>query len=47
MIPTASDPFTLVASLDDTNELKKIGEKILRKERINFQDGVTLFEKVS
>jgi aminodeoxyfutalosine synthase len=47
MIPTASDSFALVASLDDTNELKKIGEKILRKERINFQDGVTLFEKGS
>lgn len=44
---SASDPFALIASLNDTNELKKIGEKILRKERISFSDGVTLFEQGS
>ncbi len=47
MISTVSDPFALVASLHNDNALKKIGEKILRRERISFEDGVTLFEKGS
>ena len=46
MIPAVSDPFTIVANTTDT-QLKKIGEKILRKERISFDDGVALFEKGS
>ncbi len=41
-----SDPFILVATQADY-DLKNIGEKILRKERISFEDGVTLFEKGS
>lgn len=41
-----SDPFVLVATQSD-NQLKQIGEKILEKERISFDDGVTLFEKGS
>ena len=41
-----SDPFVLVATQAD-HDLKNIGEKILRKERISFEDGVTLFEKGS
>ncbi|MFZ6023902.1 MAG: aminofutalosine synthase MqnE [Bacteroidota bacterium] len=41
-----SDPFVLVATQSDT-QLKNIGEKILHKERISFDDGVTLFEKGS
>jgi len=41
-----SDPFVLVATQSD-NDLKNIGEKILNKERISFEDGVTLFEKGS
>jgi len=46
MFSSISDPFTLVANTTDT-ELKQIGEKILRKERISFEDGVALFEKGS
>ena len=46
MISSISDPFTLVANTLDT-QLKQIGEKILRKERISFDDGVALFEKGS
>ena len=41
-----SDPFAIVAATTDT-QLKQIGEKILRKERISFEDGVALFEKGS
>lgn len=47
MISTVSDPFALVASLHNDNVLKKIGEKIFRKERISFEDGIILFEKGS
>lgn len=46
MLQPASDPFTLVAHTNDT-ELKRIGEKILNRERIFFDEGVTLFEKGS
>ncbi len=46
MFSSISDPFTLVANTTDT-QLKQIGEKILRKERISFDDGVALFEKGS
>ena len=47
MMGTAiSDPFAIVAATADT-QLKEIGEKILRKERISFEDGVALFEKGS
>ncbi len=46
MIPAVSDPFSIVANTADI-QLKQIGEKILRKERISFEDGVTLFEKGS
>lgn len=46
MIPRTSDPFVLVATQPDS-QLKKIGEKILHKERISFDEGVTLFEKGS
>jgi len=41
-----SDPFVLVATQPDA-QLKKIGEKILHKERISFDEGVLLFEKGS
>jgi aminodeoxyfutalosine synthase len=41
-----SDPSAIVAATTDT-QLKLVGEKILRKERISFEDGVTLFEKGS
>ena len=41
-----ADPFTLVSNTTDP-QLKQIGEKILRKERISFDDGVALFEKGS
>ncbi|MBW0178180.1 aminofutalosine synthase MqnE [Sediminibacterium sp.] len=41
-----SDPFVLVATQPDV-QLKKIGEKILHKERISFDEGVLLFEKGS
>ena len=46
MMQSVSDPFTLVAHTSDT-ALKQIGEKILNKERISFDEGVTLFEKGS
>jgi aminodeoxyfutalosine synthase len=46
MIPAVSDPFTIVANTAD-DQLKQIGEKILRKERISIDDGVVLFEKGS
>lgn len=46
MISVASGPAILVANTPDT-ELRQIGEKILRKERISFDEGVTLFEKGS
>ena len=46
MISRHSDPLILVATQSDA-QLKNIGEKILRKERISFEDGVTLFEKGS
>ncbi len=46
MTSPASDPSVLVAYTADA-ALKKIGEKILRKERITFEEGVTLFEKGS
>lgn len=41
-----SDPFVLVATQPDA-QLKKIGEKILHKERISFDEGVLLFDKGS
>ena len=41
-----SNPHSLVANNTD-GQLKAIGEKVLRKERISFDDGVTLFEKGS
>jgi len=40
------DPAKLVALTAD-NDLKKIGNKILNKERISFEEGVILFEKAS
>lgn len=46
MIARIADPFVLVANQADA-DLKKIGEKILHKERISFDEGVTLFEKGS
>lgn len=46
MSPRISDPFILVATQPDY-DLKNIGQKILNKERISFEDGVTLFEKGS
>src|SRR3954470_2450652 len=36
----------VVSSINDT-ELKQIGEKILNRERINFDEGIALFEKGS
>ncbi len=41
-----SDPSAIVAATHDP-QLALVGEKILRKERISFEDGVTLFEKGS
>ena len=41
-----SNPHSLVENNSDSH-LKTIGEKILRKERITFEDGLTLFEKGS
>ena len=41
-----SNLLSLVANNTD-GQLKMIGEKVLRKERISFDDGVTLFEKGS
>ena len=35
----------LINSLSLTPELKTIGEKVLNNERINFEEGVLLFEK--
>lgn len=46
MTPPFSDPSILVANNADA-QLKQIGEKILYKERIGFEDGVALFEKGS
>ncbi len=46
MMQTVSDPFTLVANTTDPS-LKAVGEKILNKERISFDDGILLFEKGS
>jgi len=46
MMTTMSDPQAIVAATADA-QLKAIGEKILRHERISFEDGVTLFEKGS
>ncbi len=46
MTPPFSDPSILVANNADA-QLKQIGEKILYKERISFEDGVALFEKGS
>ncbi|HCL04770.1 MAG TPA: aminofutalosine synthase MqnE, partial [Chitinophagaceae bacterium] len=46
MTARQADPFVLVATQPDA-QLKNIGEKILNKERISFDDGVTLFEKGS
>ncbi|NCI46258.1 aminofutalosine synthase MqnE [Sediminibacterium soli] len=39
-------PAALVAATSD-EQLRSIGEKILRKERLSFDDGVALFEKAS
>ncbi len=45
---TSSFPATSIIVANSNNpELKSIGEKILRKERISFDEGVTLFEKGS
>jgi aminodeoxyfutalosine synthase len=41
-----TNPQEVVSSINDT-ELKQIGEKILDRERINFDEGVLLFEKGS
>ncbi|HCT24330.1 MAG TPA: aminofutalosine synthase MqnE [Chitinophagaceae bacterium] len=41
-----SDPFQLVAATKES-DLKRIGEKILNKERISFEDGVDLFVRAS
>ncbi len=41
-----SDPFQLVAATKEP-DLKRIGEKILNKERISFEDGVDLFVRAS
>ncbi|MDE3235578.1 MAG: aminofutalosine synthase MqnE [Bacteroidota bacterium] len=38
-----SDPYQIVSVTQDA-ELKRIGEKILRKERISFDEGVYLFK---
>lgn len=46
MISLASDAAVLVANTSDS-ELRQIGEKILNKERISFDEGVILFEKGS
>jgi len=44
MVSTISDAAQLVAVTKD-QDIKKIGEKILNKERISFEEGVLLFEK--
>lgn len=41
-----SDPFQLVAATKEP-DLKRIGEKILNKERLSFEDGVDLFVRAS
>ncbi|MBA4140389.1 MAG: aminofutalosine synthase MqnE, partial [Segetibacter sp.] len=41
----ASTEILVSQSLD--KDLKKIGEKVLNKERLSFDEGVTLFEKGS
>jgi aminodeoxyfutalosine synthase len=41
-----SDPFQLVAATKEP-DLKRIGEKILNKERISFEEGVDLFVRAS
>ena len=46
MIPEIVDPAKVVALTNDS-DLKRIGNKILNKERISFDDGVLLFEKAS
>lgn len=46
MIPLITDP-TEIVSFTTNQDLKKIGKKILNKERISFDDGVLLFEKGS
>lgn len=46
MTTTTGAPHAIVAATADP-ELKAIGEKILRKERISFGEGVALFEKGS
>ena len=46
MIQTISNPNNILQAVSDY-ELKTIGEKILNKERISFNDGVALFEKGS
>lgn len=46
MTPPFSDPSILVANNADVR-LKQIGEKILHRERISFEDGVALFAKGS
>jgi len=46
MIPLITDP-TEIVSYTTNQDLKKIGKKILNKERISFDDGVLLFEKGS
>src|SRR6201990_1701317 len=47
MIPTSfSSPHAIVSATENPR-LKAIGEKILRTERISFEDGVILFEKGS
>jgi aminodeoxyfutalosine synthase len=46
MISIIKDPIEIV-SLTTNQDLKRVGEKILNKERISFDDGVLLFEKGS
>lgn len=41
-----SNPFQLVAATKEP-DLKRIGEKILNKERLSFEDGVDLFVRAS
>ncbi len=46
MTPVIHDAAQIVAAVKDA-DLQVIGNKILNKERISFEDGVTLFEKGS
>ena len=46
MITVLHDAAKIVESVKD-EDLKRIGTKILAKERISFDDGVTLFQKGS